>query len=271
MPIYNKSQEELLLASYNAANVGAVKPLTLDNAKFGKPKPLAQKEPTDPNTAVVVRARQRRGYAGKQTIPYSRLDLGLLFKNAKPQMTLPSCPSVAKAVNNINGRFGLNLREEDVVDYAITPNAAFTLQVKPTCLQYVGSATFYFVPGKLVLQDLVVTTALDAQKHPVALDGRKCAKMLTYGLDFTEHRALIQAFTEGSMSTGDNLTLGRSDELVKLLASKGIPKWDYRGAKVRFANTADVPDANTVYDRCMIISNIDDKAISGDMYLHFVS
>lgn len=269
MPLYSKSQQQLLLDDFNAKNGSAVAPLTVDNAIFSTPKAIKQLLPTDPNTSVTVRARQGRGYAGETEITYTRLDLATLFKNQTPVLTLPNINVLSKGLANLNGRYGLNLTVDDIVDYNLYSGNKFTLRVKPACLQYVGSVTALYAPQRLVLDDLVVNPVIDCMKHPVRLDGRLCAKMVAWSYDFTDHAPLLTAMTAGSMSQGDNLAKGYSQNIVQLMMTMGFPQWDFTAAQWAVKTVASVKDANPLFDKVIVITNVNDSKIAGDIYLHY--
>lgn len=268
MPIYNKSQEQYLLDEFNRKNPSAALPVTALNVVFGKPTPL-DPSVSAANTTVVVRARQRRGYLGNQTFDYNRLDIDVYFKNISVRVSLPNITKLSQAVNHLNGKYGLNLRPGDVEELTLIPNRKFTLRISPDCLQFKGTVEAVYKPGPLDLNQLVVNKKLDVLQHPVAVDGRRCAKMLSWGIDFTDDRGLLQSITTGGLSGGVNQQTGRSDELVNLMESRGFPRWDYSGAKWRTVTTATVADCNKQYDMVAIVSDVDDPGIAGDIYLHY--
>lgn len=266
MAIYNKAQKQLLLDDLNAKNPDAALKFTLDNVTFSLPKAIDHPKY---NTMVMVRARQGHGYVAEQPAMYNRLDLGLLFKNFTPMLTVPNIGLVSQGVKNINGRYGLNLEAEDVVDYYIYRDQKFTLAAKPNCYQYVGSCTMLYSPQKRVLEDLIVNPVMSCLNHPVPLDGRLCAKMVVYGLDFTRARPLFDKMKAGSMSVGDNLSKGYSAEVVAVMSSLGFPAWDFTGAQWTPKKVSAVADANKRFTDLIHITQVNDRGISGDIYLHF--
>ena len=268
MPIYNKSQEQYLLDEFNKRNPSAAMPVTVLNVVFGKPVPL-EHAPGEPNARVLLRAKQRRGYLGEQSFDYEQLDIDVYFKNIAVRVSLPGITKLSQAITHLNGKYGLNLRPGDVEDVTLAPNKKFTLRMSPSCLQFRGTVEATYKPGPLDLNQLVVNKKLDVLQHPVEVDGRRCAKMLSWGIDFTDDRGLLQSITAGGLSGGVNQQTGRSDELVNLMVSRGFPRWSYLGAKWMVVATTGVADCNKQYDMVAIVSNVDDPGISGDIYLHY--
>lgn len=270
MALYSQSQQQYLVDAINARNPGAIDLLTLKNCFIGKPKVITQKFPTDPNTEITVRGRPGSGYNGSQTFRYTRLSLSDLFKNMTPVITMPNIGTTLQAVANINGRYGLNLLPEDVVSYYLYRNSLSPLRVYGTCLQYVGSVNIKYVPGPYSLEELVVNNVLDVMKHPIDPDeGKKCGTMLAYGIDFTEEYSLLNAFTAGALGTGVNFTSGRSQALVDMMVSHGLPSWSFIGARAQIKTTASEPRANKMFDRVLVITLVDDPDVAGDWLLHY--
>ena len=268
MPIYNKSQEQYLLDEFNKKNPRAAMPVTALNVVFGKPTPL-EDATTAANATVMLRAKQRRGYLGSQLFDYEQLDIDVYFKNINVRVSLPGITKLSQAITHLNGKYGLNLRPGDLEEVTLTPNKKFTIRMSPNCLQFRGSVEAIYKPGPMDLNQLVVNKKLDVLQHPVEVDGRRCAKMLSWGIDFTDDRGLLQSITAGGLSGGVNQQTGRSDELVNLMVSRGFPRWSYLGAKWMVVATTGVADCNKQYDMVAIVSNVDDPGISGDIYLHY--
>lgn len=269
MPIYSKPQEQYLLEEFNKRNPGAVMPVDESNVVFGKPVAIEPEKPGDPNARVMLRAKQRRGYVGNQSFDYTQLDIGTLFKNINPRVSLPNITKLSAAVQHINGKYGLNLRTSDVEEVTLVANKKFIFRMSPSCLQWRGTVEMLYKPGPLDLGQLVVNKKLDVLAHPVAIDGRRCAKMLSWGIDYTENRPLIQSITAGGLSGGANQQSGRTALLINMMMSHGFPEWNFVGSKWAVFSTAAIEDCNKQYDMVAIISNVDDSAISGDIYLHY--
>lgn len=269
MPIYSKPQEQYLLEEFNKRNPGAVMPVDESNVVFGKPVAIEPEKPGAPNARVMLRAKQRRGYVGNQSFDYTQLDIGTLFKNISPRVSLPNITKLSAAVQHINGKYGLNLRTSDVEEVTLVANKKFIFRMSPSCLQWRGTVEMLYKPGPLDLGQLVVNKKLDVLAHPVAIDGRRCAKMLSWGIDYTENRPLIQSITAGGLSGGANQQSGRTALLINMMMSHGFPEWNFVGSKWAVFSTAAIEDCNKQYDMVAIISNVDDSAISGDIYLHY--
>lgn len=269
MPIYSKPQEQYLLEEFNKRNPDAVMPVDESNVVFGKPVAIEPEKPGDPNARVMLRAKQRRGYVGNQSFDYTQLDIGTLFKNISPRVSLPNITKLSAAVQHINGKYGLNLRTSDVEEVTLVANKKFIFRMSPSCLQWRGTVEMLYKPGPLDLGQLVVNKKLDVLAHPVAIDGRRCAKMLSWGIDYTENRPLIQSITAGGLSGGANQQSGRTALLINMMMSHGFPEWNFVGSKWAVFSTAAIEDCNKQYDMVAIISNVDDSAISGDIYLHY--
>ena len=270
MALYSQSQQQYLVDAINVRNPGAIDLLTLKNCFIGKPKAIPQNFPTDPNTEITVRGRPGSGYNGSQTFRYTRLSLSDLFKNFTPVITMPGIGTTLQAVANINGRYGLNLLPEDVVSYYLYRNSLSPLRVYGTSLQYTGSVNIKYVPGPYSLEELVVNNILNELNHPIDPDdGKKCGTMLAYGVDFTDEYQLLSSFTPGPLGTGDNFTSGRSQALVDMMESHGLPRWDFTGARVQVKTTANETRANKRFDRVLVITLVNDPDVAGDWLLHY--
>lgn len=277
MPLYSKSQQQFLLDAINAVSPGAIMPADSDNTTFGVPKAIHQVLPEDPDTEITLRGRQGRGYIGIQTYRYKRLSLNDLFKNFVPQVTAPTAygwlTTVAKKTafaQNLNGRYGLNLTADDIPDQYVYLNEENVLAVNATSVQYKGSIRFMSTRGKNNLEDQLLNDILEAIKHPIepSLE-KRCATMLGYGVDFSEEVQLMQGLVNGSMSVGANFTSGLSDALVASMVSRGLPSFDYTGAKITQKLTSAETRANKMYDRVLVISGLNDPQLAGDWLLHY--
>lgn len=269
MPIYNKTQEQYLLDEFNKRNPNATMPVDSLNVVFGKPVAITPAKAGDPNTRVLVRAKQRRGYVGAQSFDYTQLDIATYFKNMAPRVSLPNITKLSAAVQHLNGKYGLNLKASDVEEVTLVPYKKFILRMSPSCLQWRGTVEMVYKPGPMDLNQLVVNKRLDTLNHPVPVDGRRCAKMLSWGIDYTDNRPLIQSITTGGLSGGANQQTGRTQALIDMMVSHGFPSWDYQGAKWAVYATTAVADCNKQYDMVAVISNVDDDGIAGDIYLHY--
>ncbi|QXO09590.1 hypothetical protein pEaSNUABM11_00166 [Erwinia phage pEa_SNUABM_11] len=276
MALYSLSQRQFLFDAINAESPGAIAPLGLDNALIGAPKAIAVTA-SGANTEIIIRGRQGRGYTGAQTFRYQRLSLNDLFKNIVPQVTAPNAYGYlytdAKKLafaQNVNGRYGLNLEAADIPDQYIYLNVKNTLTVKSTCIQYTGAITFMSIKGKNNLEELVVNDILDELNHPSdpKLD-RKCAEMLSYGLDFSDELQLMESFVNGRLDIGVNFTSGATVALLQMFAGRGLPQFDYTKTTVkRIASSAD-SRTNGISDKVLIISGMNDPQVAGDWLLHY--
>lgn len=270
MALYSESQQQYLLDAINKENPDAVLPADLSNCIIGKPRAIVKVLPTDPNTEITIRGRQRRGYNGSQTFRYTRLSLADLFKNIVPIITLPGIYYMQQAVKNINGRYGLNLVDDEVINYRIYSQSASTLTTNGESLQWTGSARVIYKPGKWDLEELVANNILDVMSFPIDPEqDKKCATMLGYGIDFSEEGTFLQTISNGTLSLGPNFTSGRSAVLSDLMLQAGLPAWDMKGAKVSNVRPSQDPRANPMYDRVLVISNVFDLNVDGDWLLHY--
>ncbi|QVW55800.1 hypothetical protein pEaSNUABM9_00219 [Erwinia phage pEa_SNUABM_9] len=280
MALYSLSQRQFLYDAINAENPGAIMPMDLDNANIGVPKAIAT-TPSGANTEITVRGRQGRGYVGVQTFRYKRLSLNDLFKNMTPQVTSPNAygwlnvtSKKAAFVQNLNGRYGLNLVPEDIPDVYVYLNIKNTVSVLGSCIQYTGSVTFLSVRGKNSFEDQVVNDLLAELTHP-ATGGdvpKKCLTMLAYGSDFTNEPQLMASFKNGRLDVGYNFDQGLTENLMDTLTAYGIPTFDPTGSSVMRLKTGTSPGdvrMNTMYDNALLIYNIKDSQVGGDLLLHY--
>lgn len=270
MALYSQSQQQYLLAAINKQNPNAALPADLSNCIIGKPRVIAQKLPTDPNTEVTIRGRQRRGYNGSRTFQYTRLSLSDLFKGITPIITLPGISRMQQAVKNLNGRYGLNLLEEEIVNYVVYNQQYQTLVTNGESLQWVGSVRCRYIAGRYDLEELVMNNILDVMKHPIDLDNKKlCSTMLGFGVDFSDEKVFLLSMSTGSLSAGANFTSGRSKALQDMMLSRGLPAWDMTNAKAQVIRPTQDTRAKTTYDRVLLVTNVNDVNVEGDWLLHF--
>lgn len=271
MPIYNKSPKALLLDKMNAVNL-TVYPLTETNCTIDPPKAIATTKEGF-NTEVTVRGIQYRGYIGSVTFRYTRLDLGVLFKNTPLVADAPGLQYTTQAVKNINARYGLNLTSTDVAEYGMSDGYPFTLTALPSCLQYIGSVRGRYLNAGYRLNDVIYDRNLATYVHPIdsadVVKGYKSGGMLAFGLDFTNESNIIDALVDGPLGTGVNFTSGASTALVQTMVGLGFPTWDFSAARIDHYGKGVVAKANPIYDKVAVISNIVDNNVRGPIYLHY--
>lgn len=276
MALYSLSQRQYLYNAINEENPDAITPMDFDNAIIGTPRSIATTA-TGANTEITVRGRQGRGYVGAQTFRYKRLSLNDMFRNITPVVNSPNAygwlTAVSKKtafVQNINGRYGLNLLPEDIPDQYISLNVNNTLRVLSNCVQYFGTITFMSVRGKNSLEDLVVNDLLPVLNHPVAPTlGKQCVTLLAYGVDFTDEPQVMGAFKDGRLDVGVNFTSGATENLMVLLTERGLPTFDPTGASIKRYKTTAYSQANTAYDNVLVITSMTDEHYAGDWLLHY--
>lgn len=277
MALYSLSQRQFLYDAINAENPGAIEPMGLNNADIGIPKAIPA-TPSGANTEITIRGRQGRGYVGVQTFRYKRLSLNDLFRNMTPQVTSPNAYGWLTAlskktafVQNINGRYGMNLVPEDIPDVYVYLNLNNTVAVKASCIQYIGSISFMSIRGKNNLEEQVVNDILLELSHPVpAKDGKKSMAMLTYGEDFTDEVQVMTSFKNGRLDVGSNFDNGYTTNLMATLNARGLPSFDPTSVSITRAKTTAVTGANTAYDNVLVLSDITlDANVAGSCMLHY--
>ncbi|QVW55051.1 hypothetical protein pEaSNUABM29_00007 [Erwinia phage pEa_SNUABM_29] len=280
MALYSLSQRQFLYDAINAETPGAIMPMGLDNANIGVPRAITPTA-SGANTEITIRGRQGRGYIGAQTFRYKRLSLNDLFKNMTPQVTSPNAYGWLNAtskktafVQNLNGRYGLNLVPEDIPDVYVYLNLKNTVSVLASCIQYTGSVSFMSVKGKNSFEDQVVNDILLVLEHPYPGGElpKKCLTMLAYGSDFTDEPQLMAAFKNGRLDVGYNFDQGFTTSLMETLTAYGIPTFDPTGSSVVRLKTGTAPGddrMNTMYDNALLIYNIKDTHVGGDLLLHY--
>ncbi|QVW56294.1 hypothetical protein pEaSNUABM6_00158 [Erwinia phage pEa_SNUABM_6] len=277
MAIYGQPQRQYLYDAINAENPGAISPASFANSLIGVPRAITPSVKGGANTEVTLRGRQGRGYVGGQTYRYTRLSLNDLFKNIVPKVTSPNAYGYLNTdakklafVQNVNARYGLNLEPDDIPDVYVWLNQKNTVNVVAGCIQYTGGITFESVKGKNSLEEGILDDVLDEMNHPIpAKDGKLCATLLSYGFDFTDEPQVMQAFVNGRMDVGANFTSGASDNLITLLASRGLPSFDYTKATIKRLKTTAESRANTAYDNVLVITGYTDGSVGGDWLLHY--
>lgn len=263
MPIYNKSPLGLLCDEINARQTPKL-PLSPTNVRVRKVEAITARDITKPNAKVTLVGRQSHGITGELTVLVRRIALATLFKNLKPIVIASRNITFAEAARLLNVQYGLNLDPADFRDDIYTGRPNFNLTPGANSLQYYGSVTIKIVD---MIKDLGYLRSLqiDERKHPVAVDGRKCIDMLSWGWDNTDIRSYITAIPAGKLSN----TTAVSSLLSELKDARGITI-NVTGATIRHYNPiSGLATANMIYDRVSVISGIDDPNYAGTMYLHF--
>ena len=226
------------------------------------------------NTSARLRGVQGSGFRDAITLYYDRINLATIIPwgtNYKSAIVSYTATSIHEALAVILDTYGINFGQADVVNSSLggsnTPNYqnSRSLTAQPTSPAYYGSTVLTYKRGLPVLDTSITVDTLDAIRHPIDPTlGKKCAHMLTFGIDFTAYKNLLAVDASG---------LAQWAGLRKILDDLGIPAYD---GPLNSNTVADVlttanPQANKAYDRVVIQTGIDAAGIKGIAYYHYNS
>ena len=271
---YTKPSNELVFDLINRDNPNLPFKIDSNNViveKFTAVTPNAANN--NRNTSARLRGVQGSGFRDAITVYYDRINLAYLFPWAtyNAGITTFTAANTHEALAIILDTYGINLAPSDVTNGALgapsTPNYKSTRSVsaQATSPAYVGSFTLYYMRGLPVLDTSITTDVLKAIEHPIDHTlGKKCAQMLTYGIDFTSYKNLLVVDASG---------LPQWAGLRKVLDDLGVPDYDgpLNSNTVADVTTASNPSANKAFDRVVIQTGIDADGIKGIAYYHYNS
>jgi hypothetical protein len=213
-------------------------------------------------TVLTVAGVPGRGYSGQVDLTYSRLNLTEILDGKTVRTPDPQTPdSFLELVNNAYNLFltAIDVGEITIPELGEGEYAQLTLEASPDSLGFVGVATVRFEFGKSWLEQVIGNRNLQELTHPVKVDYRMSARMVTWNKDFTCVR--------------DAMALTKTREytnwpVIQAAATyMGIPAWSphYLVDKA----TSEVPDANPEFDRVVIQAVHDNSKLLGPIYLHY--
>lgn len=215
-----------------------------------------------PITKVTVVATPGRGYSGSVDVQYRRINLTEAADGKTVRSLDQMTPQIV--VDLINNSLGLFLTLDDLVPFTTpTPESGtavvINIEAQPESPGFMGIAQVSVEYGRSWLDQVVGRRSLNELTHPISVDYRKSARMLTWSRDFTCVRDAIKPDKNGDYTDWDTLQ--------KACAAMGIPSWDKW--KIVDQPTSSVPDANPAFDRVVIQSSTYSGQMVGKIYLHY--
>lgn len=252
------TSEQTLLDLVNLENSPA-KLLSLVNVQLALPE-LTGDGVRD--TSVVISGVPGRGYRGSVTVTYARIPLDLVAPSASLRSTQQFTPTMV--VSMLNSMYKLALTVDDLEPFEVPPLELgvpqnLSVVAKEGSKGFTGQIDVEFLFGRTLLESVVGVRILPVQKHPIALAGRQCARMLTWDVDFTSVRDAIKL---NNLNTYTDWAT-----VLTVCAYFNIPGWAQ--GYVTDMPTSSVPDSNPEFDRVVIQRNVSSPEMAGDVYLHY--
>lgn len=213
------------------------------------------------NTKLELEGIPGRGYIGTDEVFYKRIPLNLIERVTPLRSVDPLTPQLV--IDLFNASTGAWLVLDDLEDF--TPPAledgdsgSVTITAKSTSLGFTGSANINLEYGRSWLDSVVYSRNLPVMKHPIAVDWRKSARMLTWSKDFTSLRDSLLP-VKGRYADWPTFSAA--------CAEMGIPSWGEGG--ITDNPTSAVADANPLFQRVVIQRNAVSGEMYGDLYFHY--
>lgn len=273
---YKKPSSELVYDLINLANPQLPIPVDGNNViiekltAIGTPNAASNMR----NTSARLRGVQGMGYTDSVTLYYDRINLATIIPNraqSNAGFTSFTATNVHSALAAIEAAFGVNFGTMDVVNSGLSQvsvpdyNSYFNLTAQPNSPAYVGAQSTRYYRGKPVLDTSITKEVLDAINQPIdPVLGKKCADLLTYGIDFTAYKNLLNVTSAG---------LPNWAGLRTVLDQLSIPQYDgpLNSNTVQDVATTSMPSANKNFDRVVVQTGIDAAGIKGVAYYHYNS
>jgi hypothetical protein len=229
------------------------------------------------NTSARIRGIQGAGFTGSVVVYYNRIDISkVILPNAYKisragfQITNFAARLIHEILDQLYLETGVRLRPYDVVnyglDYASTPDRTATqgLVCQPSSPGFTGTVQLYIDRGKPTLENQLTVRELSQYKHAdatAAEQNKQSAGLVTWGIDFTEHRSIVE---------GGIWNETQWNALRAILDSMGIPDYPRPlSNQVQTQNTTSVTLANKSFDRVTVHSGINADGIQGVAYYHY--
>lgn len=252
----------------------------LDPADYDFSVPEPATPPADStaayNTKITISANNVAApFAGDLDIYYNRLDLADLATMVELYIQSPELATTHDILPSLNRRFGLNLVNSDIVlkdTLELEGYRVAELEADPTSIGWIGAIDVNVVEGDLLLEEHLLTRALDGIKYPTQYPTKTFAQFYSYWRDFTDHYNYLM-----TLNAGDPITL----ELASALGDVTGDPWIAAGqgefslggtAEITYAGpTSENPNANPDYEQVIVIA-LDLNActsMTGSLVLHF--
>lgn len=272
---YKKPSDELVFDLINLANPQLKTPLNKNNVVLEKlEKVTANAASNNRNTRARLRGVQGMGYTDSVTLYYDRIDLAAILplrSQSKAGFTSFTGATVHSVLAAIEEAFGIKFSTADLANTGLAGSGsanyegAVTLTSQAQSPAYTGSGQVRFYRGLPVLDTSITKDVLDTITHPIdPLLGKKCISLLTFGIDFTSYKNLLNVTSAG---------LPNWAGLRQVLDQLGIPQYDgpLNSNTVQDVATSGLPSANKNFDRVVVQTDIDNAGVKGVAYYHYNS
>lgn len=242
------------------------------NEMFTPPKEFTAKRITfsipeqvdefDRNTKVTISGIPGKGYYGEVDVYYDRMNIADYVETFEFRSLNPL--TQADIIAGMANRYAIDINPDDFAPFtppALGDGEAQTIHVSmaETSLQWFGEVDLALSFGPSWLDTMIGRADLDIYKHPNSATNRQSSRLWTWGADFSGIQAALKPNAKGDYTDW---------ALVQQVArAMGIPDW-VKGKVVDKA-TADVPDANTMFQRVVIQSSVQSGQLNGPMYFHY--
>lgn len=274
--LFSKPSGELVFDLINLANPGLPKIINAQNCIV---EAVTQVQPSDKtnnrNTQARLRGIQGSGFTDSVILYYDRINVANLIitygSNGAPsnQFVSYTAANVHQALAVIFETYGVNFGTMDVASTGIAGantaryTASFSLSCQPTSPAYYGSTPMRCYRGLPVLDTSITKNVLDVMEHPISPNqGQQCVDMLTFGIDFTAYKNLLNVTSAG---------LPNWAGLRNVLDQLGVPHYSgpLNSNTVSDVATTGKETANKMYDRVVIHTGIDEAGAKGIAYYHY--
>lgn len=186
----------------------------------------------------------------------------------------PKNDTTHDVIDSLNRRFGLGLKQEDIVlkdNVDLGEYKLAKLEATDASLGWIGNVDVLALIGDLNIEEHLVNASLGGLNYPTNNLQVAFAQFYSYWRDFSEHHDYLK-----DLSAGDPITL----ELVSALATTtgdnwvatGVAPLSLDGATIAYNGpTLDFGNVNLAYDRVMVIDLDPTKTteLSGSLVMHY--
>jgi len=213
------------------------------------------------NTKLELEGIPGRGYYGTDEVFYKRIPLELIQRVTPLRSVAALTPQLV--VDLFNASTGAWLILDDLEEFtppelADGESGSVTITAKSTSLGFTGSALINLEYGRSWLDSVVASRNLNVLTHPIKVDYRKSARMLTWSKDFTSLRDSMLP-VKGIYADWEIFSAACGE--------MGIPTW-VRASCTDYPTSA-IPDSNPAFHRVVIQRNVVSGGMIGDLYFHY--
>ncbi len=186
----------------------------------------------------------------------------------------PKNDTTHDVIDSLNRRFGLNLKQEDIVlkdSVDLGEYKLAKLEATDASLGWIGNVDVLALIGDLKIEEHLVNVSLGGLNYPTNNLQVTFAQFYSYWRDFSEHHDYLK-----DLSAGDPITL----ELVSVLSTitgdswvaSGVAPMSLEGATITFNGPAiEYGNVNLAYERVMVIDldPTNTTELTGSLIMHY--